>query len=186
MSRGATCSDAGSIPQSAKIIAPKVAALIAKQGSTPTVAIRMPAIPGPAIRATWIRTLLRLTALTTRSAPTISIAKLWRVGLSTAFTVPRAKTIAKTISGVTTPVTVTVKRTSAGSAIIAWVMISRRRLEKRSASSPPQAPNSSMGRNCRAVVSPTAIPLSVSERTSQISATVCIQFPDRETTCPQK
>ena len=39
-------------------------------------------------------TLLRLTALTTRSAPTISITKLWRVGLSTELTAPRAKTSA--------------------------------------------------------------------------------------------
>ena len=39
-------------------------------------------------------TLLRLTALTTRSGPTISITKLCRVGLSTALTVPRTKTSA--------------------------------------------------------------------------------------------
>jgi hypothetical protein len=37
-------------------------------------------------------TLLRLTALTTRSGPTISKTKLCRVGLSTALTLPIAKT----------------------------------------------------------------------------------------------
>ena len=45
----------------------------AKQGTTPTVAISIPASAGPTIRAAWTMTLLRLTALTTRSAPTISI-----------------------------------------------------------------------------------------------------------------
>ena len=44
------------------------------------------------MRADCTITLLRLTALTTRSAPTISIAKLCRVGLSTALTLPIAKT----------------------------------------------------------------------------------------------
>jgi hypothetical protein len=69
-----------------------VSALRAKQGPTPTVAISTPAIPGPTIRAAWTMTLLRLTALTTRSGPTISITKLCRVGLSIAFSEPKAKT----------------------------------------------------------------------------------------------
>ncbi len=67
-------------------------ALIAKQGPTPMVAIARPAAAGPRIRAEWMRTLLRLTAFTTRSGPTISIAKLWRVGLSTELIAPRVKT----------------------------------------------------------------------------------------------
>ena len=41
------------------------------------------------MRAQWTITLFRLTALTTRSAPTISITKLCRAGLSIAFTLPR-------------------------------------------------------------------------------------------------
>ena len=86
------CRPRGSIPQRAKIIAAKVSALSAKQGTTPRVAIRIPASAGPTIRAAWTITLLRLTALTTRSGPTISITKLWRVGLSTALTAPIAKT----------------------------------------------------------------------------------------------
>ena len=65
------------------IIAPKESALRRKQGPTPKVAITSPALAGPRIRAEWIRTLFRLTALTTRYEPTISIAKLWRAGLST-------------------------------------------------------------------------------------------------------
>ncbi len=57
---------------------------------------------------------MRLTALTTRSGPTISIAKLCRVGLSTALTVPRTKTSAKTIQGATAPLTVTAKQAERG------------------------------------------------------------------------
>jgi hypothetical protein len=74
------------------IMATKERALRAKHGCTPTVAINTPASAGPAIRAEWTRTLFRLTALTTRSAPTISKTKLCRVGLSMALTEPRAKT----------------------------------------------------------------------------------------------
>jgi hypothetical protein len=122
-------------------------ALSRKQGATPTVAIATPAAAGPMIRAEWIRTLLRPTALTTRSEPTISITKLWRAGLSNALTVPRAKTSANTIQGSTTPPAVTPQSASAGSAISTWVTISSRCLSTRSASAPPQAPTSSMGRN---------------------------------------
>jgi hypothetical protein len=160
--------------------------LRAKQGPTPTVAIRIPATAGPTRRAEWTRTLLRLTALTTRSGPTISIAKLCLVGLSTALTVPRTKTSVITIQGATTPLAEIASRASAGAAISAWVTISSRRLAKRSASTPPQAPKRRIGRNCNAVVIPTATPLPVSERTSQTSATICIQLPESETICPAK
>ncbi len=43
-----------------------------------------------------------------------------------------------------------------------------------------------IGRNCSAAVSPTATPLPVIWTTSHISATVCIQLPERETTWPAK
>jgi hypothetical protein len=160
--------------------------LIAKQGTTPKPAISSPAIAGPTIRAAWTMTLLRLTAFTTRSAPTISITKLCRVGLSTALTRPIRKTARKTIQGTTIPVAVTASRPIAGIAISVWVMISSRRFDIRSAIRPPQAPNSSIGRNCSAVVRPTATPLPVRLRISQIAATVCIQVPEREISWPVK
>jgi hypothetical protein len=69
-----------SIPANATIMTAKVAALSAKHGSTPTVAIRIPASAGPTMRAVWISTLLRLTAFTTRPAPTISTTNACRVG----------------------------------------------------------------------------------------------------------
>ncbi len=75
---------------------------------------------------------------------------------------------------------------SAGSAIRDWVTINSRRLDTRSASRPPQAPNTRIGRNCSAAVRPTDTPLPVSCRTSHISATFCIQLPLMETTWPVK
>ena len=75
---------------------------------------------------------------------------------------------------------------SAGSAISDWVTISSRRLDMRSASRPPQAPNNMIGTNCSAAVRPTETPLPVSWTTSHISATFCIQLPVIETTWPLK
>jgi hypothetical protein len=66
------------------------------------------------------------------------------------------------------------------------VIVSSRRLPIRSATSPPHAPTSSIGRNCSAVVKPTATPLPVSDRTTHSSATVCIQLPEIETSWPTK
>ena len=76
------------------IIAANVSEFSRKQVAIPTVAIRIPASPGPKMRAAWISALLRPTAFTTRSEPTISVTKLWRVGLSIELTVPRTKTSA--------------------------------------------------------------------------------------------
>ena len=121
--------------------------------------------------------LLRLTALTTRSRPTISITKLCRAGLSIALIEPRTNTSAYTITGCTTPLAVSAHSVNAGMAISAWVIVSSRRLDIRSASSPPQAPANSIGTNWSAAVRPTATLLFVSRSTSHISATICIQFP---------
>ena len=176
----------GSIRRRANSIARKVSALMRKQGATPQVAITTPAIAGPAMRAVCTSTLLRPTALTTRSEPTISITKLWRVGLSRALTVPRASTSANTIHSSTEPVAASAQRASAGSAIAAWVSIRMRRLGKRSASRPPNAPSTRIGANWRQAVMPTARPLPVSLSTSQVSATICIQLPLSDTTWPAK
>ena len=157
-----------------------------KHGATPIVAIRMPAPAGPRIRAQCTSTLLSPTALTTRSAPTISITKLCLVGLSIAVTAPRAKTSANTIHGTTAPVAVSAQSVSAGSTIAVCVTMSSRRFGKRSATTPPQAPRTSTGRNCSAAVTPTATPLPVSERINHISATICIQLPLSETIWPAK
>ena len=179
-------SSLGSIRASAVSIAANDSALSAKQVPTPASAMTAPAVAGPMIRALWTMTEFSETALTTRSAPTSSMTKLWRVGLSTALTAPRTKTSAHTISGVTVPPTVSAKSVSAGSAISACVTMSTRRFGRRSAISPPQAPKSRMGTNCSPAVRPTAAPLPVSWTMSHISATVCIQLPETETVWPAK
>jgi hypothetical protein len=67
------CSSCGSISHSATSIAPNDSAFSRKHGATPSAAITPPANAGPTIRAEWTIRLFRLTALTTRSRPTISI-----------------------------------------------------------------------------------------------------------------
>lgn len=68
----------------------------------------------------------------------------------------------------------------------AWVTNSSRRLSTRSTTSPAQVPKSSMGTNCKAVTNPKSTGLSVSRSTSHPWATVCIQVPETEITCPVK
>ena len=86
----------------------------------------------------------------------------------------------------TEPAAVSPHSASAGSAMSAWVTMSTRRLGRRSAISPPQAPKSRMGTNCSPAVKPTAAPLPVSCTMSHISATFCIQLPETETIWPAK
>jgi hypothetical protein len=82
------------------------------------------------------------------------------------------------------PETVSTPRITESTPMELWVIISMVRLGKRSASTPPQTEKSRMGRNCRAVTTPSAVPLWVSVSTSQSWAMRCIQVPVLETTCP--
>ncbi len=75
---------------------------------------------------------------------------------------------------------------AANTAGAAWVANNTRRLSYRSASTPPNGPNSRSGRNCSADTTPSAVPLPVSSSTSHDWATRCIQVPDSEITCPVK
>ena len=144
----------------------------------------LPATAGPMMRDEWITTEFSAIALTTRPEPTISETKACRAGLSTAETRPRMSTSAKTIQASTCPLSVSSHMASAGTAMSACVWTISRRFGIRSASSPPQAPSRRIGRNWSAAVRPTATPLPVSETISHISATVCIQLPLIEMTCP--
>ena len=138
------------------------------------------------MRAVCTTTEFSATALTTRSGPTISITNACRAGLSSASTEPRTSTSAKTIHASIAPPAVSPHSAIAGSAMQSCVTVSSVRLSSRSASRPPQAPNSSIGRNCSPAVIPTAAPLPVSCTISHISATICIQLPEIETTWPAK
>ncbi len=65
------------------------------------------------------------------------------------------------------------------------VTIRMRRLEYRSAMTPPHKLKSRSGKNCNPVVMPSAVPLLwVSSSTSQSCATRCIQLPVFDTTWP--
>ena len=86
-----------------------------------------------------------------------------------------------------TPPMVRAASTAANTAMRLWVHRRSRRLSKRSASTPLQAPNSRTGRNCRAVTKPRADPLLwVRRRTSHPWATACIHVPVMETSWPVK
>src|SRR5438105_43171 len=87
--------------------------LAKKHHETPNPAMTRPAIAGPITRAAMNIALLRLTALLTCSAPTISTTNARRAGLSKAFTAPRPSASTKIIQSWTMPSTVTVPRTRA-------------------------------------------------------------------------
>ena len=67
-----------------------------------------------------------------------------------------------------------------------WVAKSMRRLGRRSAKAPAGMEKKSMGANCRALMTPSLKAESVSSRTSQAWATLCIQVPTRETSWPAR
>ena len=66
-----------------------VAALTRKSGSSPIVAMVMPATAGPMMRVRLNTALFRATALATSDLPTISTTNDWRMGMSKALTMPR-------------------------------------------------------------------------------------------------
>ena len=100
-------------------------------------AISMPATAGPTIREALTITLFRPTALARSSAPTISMAKLCRAGLSNTLMRPMASASAHTIQSWTTPVATTSHMASACTMNTRWVAMSTWRLSKRSAITPP-------------------------------------------------
>ena len=124
----------------------------------PKAAITRPATAGPTMRAAWKVAELRPIAFGSRSRPTTSETNDWRDGLSKAVPMPKAKAITYTIGVVATPVMARMPRVAAQMANQAWVILSTTRLSNRSATSPPYADSSSIGRNCRAVVMPIATP----------------------------
>ena len=106
---GASC--AGFIRTRATSIATKLSALSGEaERDARQSAMTMPAIAGPVIRAEWTRTLLRPTALTTRSGPTISITKPAAPGCRPRGRGRGGRSAAKTIQASATPVAARAKR----------------------------------------------------------------------------
>ena len=135
---------------SATITAAKDAALTTKHQPMPTVAIRIPAMDGPMMRAAVNTALFRLTALATSSGSTSSGTKERRVGLSNAATVPRSTARTRMLHICTVWSSVIIPRTSAKTPRSVVVRSRMRRLSYRSATTPAHAPRSRMGRNCNA------------------------------------
>ena len=148
----------------------------------PTVPISTPETAGPISREVWNTAELSAIALRTYGAGTSSLTNTWRVGLSTTITRPWASANAYTYSTRTCPVSVRTARLPLSAPLRDWVMMRIVRFGKRSASMPPCTPSSSIGRNCIAIVTPTAAELPVSSSTSQSSAMLCIHVPVLATT----
>jgi len=119
----------------------KLAALMAKQRVTPTVAIRTPATAGPAARARLKSEALRETALGSSLRPTISKTKDWRAGMSTTCTAPPTAARRNTSQMVARPVSDRTASTAAQTIRVVWVATMVSRLSKRSTSGPPSSPN---------------------------------------------
>lgn len=152
----------------------------------PTVVISTPATAGPTRRADWKFAELRLTAFCSWSGPTISDTKDCRAGLSTTVAMPTAKAATYTCHTWTCPESVSTASASPVTAIDVCVRNSSRRFGNRSTSTPPYNPNSSIGRNCSAIVTPTAVDDPARLSTSQSCAIRCIQVPMFDTTWPRK
>ena len=123
-------------------------------------------------------------ALTRSRLPTSSTRNAWRAGMSKALTRPNPS--ARTI---TCHTAITLARTSTPSAVAsaiwsAWVSTMRRRLSTRSTTMPAYSVHSRTPSERRAWFRPTANAELVRSRTSQPSATDCIQEPMSEMPCP--
>ena len=127
-----------------------------KQGAIPTSAMIVPAAAGPRMREQWTTTRFSATALSTRSAPTISTTNDCRDGLSIAridaadqHQHQHHPRLGRAGGGQRE------QRQRRDHQRQLRVGQQRAASDRRSASSPPQAPNSRIGRNCRPAVSPT-------------------------------
>ncbi len=134
-------SSPGRISSRLPMTARKLAALIAKQRVTPTVAISTPATAGPVARARLKRDALRETALGSSLRPTISKTKDWRAGMSTTCTAPPTAARTKTSHTVARPLSERTASAAALSIRVLWVATIVSRLSKRSTRGPPSRPS---------------------------------------------
>ena len=150
------------------------------------VAMATPATTGPTTRPRFMRTLLSVTALASRSGPTISMAKVWRAGTSRALTKPSSSAATNVIQRVMAPVATRTPTTSAIAAADDCVRKRMRRLSMRSTITPATGPSRRSGRYWSAAVAPSTNPEPPSCSTSQVSAIACIQVPLTERAWPMK
>jgi hypothetical protein len=129
---------------------------------------------------------LRVTAFGRSSGGTISEMKACRAGLSKTFTKPSASASRYTDHIWMTCIPVRIAKIAASPPDSACVAYRMRRLFRRSANRPPAGPKTRIGRNRTASTRPRSVPLCVRSRTRKDWATVCIQVPITETSCPKK
>ena len=168
----------------ALIEAKKVQALSANAQPVPIEPSSRPPSAGPIRLPSWNVDDTMLIAFRTRSLPTSSVTKDCLVGLSTAVAKPRNRAIVYTCQTCTWPVNARVASTAAAMPIVVWVQSRTFRFGKRSAIIPPNRPSRRVGRNCSAVVMPTAVALPVIVSTSQSCAMRWIQPPVELTSNP--
>lgn len=126
-----------------------------KAPPVPMSVIRTPAMAGPITLAALKVPILIAIAEGRRSSPTSSTVKLWRAGISIAWTKPFKKAMTAMIEMLICPVMIRAPKVSASSISISWVMIISLLLLNLSTKVPEKSPNSMIGRKFRAVISPT-------------------------------
>ena len=145
-----------------------------------------PATAGPTMRAALKAAELSATALTRSALPTISAMYDWRAGMSNACARPASTATTPTCQYRTRPDTTSAASTSASAARVSCVTKRTRRLGRRSAKAPVTIENSKIGPNCSVPMRPRRRGESVSCRTSQDCATVCIQPDTSAASCATK
>ena len=157
-----------------------------KHQPSPTAATSRPAIAGPTTRAPLTIEELSAIALLRSSRPTISTTNDWRAGMSKALTMPRQVARTKTCHTRTWPLRVSTASVSGSNIEIDWVRMRMRRRSARSATMPPMVAKRKTGARVANDVTPSRAAEPVRRKTSQDSATDCIQVPVRETSWPAK
>ena len=152
----ASAARVASIVRSAMNIARNEKALTRKHGAMPTSAMIVPASAGPRMREQCTTTLFSATALTTRSAPDDLDHERLPRGVVDRDARTRARAPARAPSTAARRPSRPARTASAPEpSATAACRSAARRFGSRSASRPPQAPNSRIGRNCSPAVRPT-------------------------------
>ncbi len=160
--------------------AAKLAAFARKQTPIPTLAMRMPPIPGPTARAAFTVTEFSVMALRSSSWPTISRTNACLAEFSNALLRPGMTASTQTSQSRTTPAIVSRPSRSAWQPIAICSAIMSRRLSTRSATTPPYGASSKIGTAWSATTKPRSVLECVSVRTSQDWPVICIQVPTSE------
>ena len=132
---------------------------------------------GPISRVAWNTAAFSEIAARSRPAGTTSVTKACRAGTSNAKISPLTSANAYTSAGCTAPAMRDDRQRAVAVAFSVCVVSRMRRFGSRSATAPVCRPSSSIGRNCSAMVTPTAVELCVRSKISQSWAMLCIHVP---------